>query len=381
MPIRAELPGVLFTMRYPDDTGYVWNYIASVRDRAAEQLRGSAALYIAFPHLTGNPSYQLQHLTPVELDCYDNSGRGQEAIEAFVRKHNIKVVVFMSALPTTVCLSLLRRLGVATLNTEDDSFDTSRRDGLAKRSAKYLMRRILHRQSHNLHLANSKAQQGFLLDYSLLPPDRVALMTNSIDCERFCPGDQAAARVQTGLDPDRFWILSVAQARTEKRIEALIQVMHEVVQARPAARIGFVYVGDGELVAKWKQQTAALGLADCVVFAGRQNDVVPYYRSADLLVHGAKLESFGLAIVEAMACGLPVIASAAAGPRETIVHGTTGELIDVDDFDAFTRAVLRYVDDPEMTKLQGRNARAHVNAAYNIVRHGKDFAAHIRRFL
>lgn len=368
-------------MRYPDDTGYVWNYIASVRDRAAEQLRGIATPYMAFPQLTGNPSYPLQHLTPVELDCYDNSPGGRDAIAAFVRKHNIKVVVFMSALPSTVCLSLLRSLGVHTLNTEDDGFDPQRRDGLAKWGAKYLMRRILRRQSHDLHLANSKAQQRFLLEYSLLPPERVSLMANSIDCERFCPGDQAAARALTGLDPDRFWILSVAQARTEKRIEALIQVMHEVVQARPAARIGFVYVGDGDLVAKWKQQAAALGLADCVVFAGRQNDVVPYYRSANLLVHAAKLESFGLAIVEAMACGLPVVASAAAGPRETIAHGQTGELVDIDDFDAFTRAVLRYVDDPEMTKLQGRNARAHVNAAYNIVRHGKDFAAHIQRFL
>jgi glycosyltransferase involved in cell wall biosynthesis len=381
MLTHAELPGVLFTMRYPDDTGYVWNYIASVRDRAAEQLRGTAIPYLAFPRLTGNPSYQLRHLIPVELDCYDNSRHGRDAVEAFVRKHNIKVVVFMSALPAGVCLSLFRRLGVATLNTEDDSYDTDRRDGLAKRSIKYLIRRVLRRQSHDLHLANSKAQQRFLLEYSLLPPDRVALMENSIDCEHFCPGDQAAARAQTGLDPDRFWILSVAQARTEKRIEALIQVMHEVVQARPAARIGFVYVGDGDLVAEWKQQAAALGLADCVVFAGRQNDVVPYYRSADLLVHAAKFESFGLAIVEAMACGLPVVASAAAGPRETIAHGTTGELVGIDDFDAFTRAVLRYVDDPAMTKLQGRNARAHVNAAYNIVRHGKDFAAHIRRFL
>jgi len=368
-------------MRYPDDTGYVWNYIASVRDRTAEQLRGIATPYMAFPRLTGHPSYPLHHLIPVELDCYDDSPGGRAAIAAFVRKHNIKVVVFMSALPSTVCLSLLRGLGVSTLNTEDDSFDFNRRDGLAKRSVKFLMRRILLRQSHDLHLANSKAQQRFLLNYSLLPPDRVALMTNSIDCERFCPGDQAAARAQTGLDPDRFWILAVSQARSEKRVEALIQVMHEVVQARPAARIGFVYVGDGKLVADWKRQAAALGLGDSVVFAGRQNDVVPYYRSADLMVHAAKFESFGLAIVEAMACGLPVVASAAAGPRETIVHGSTGELVDVDDFGAFTRAVLRYVDDPDMTKLQGREARAHVNAAYNIVRHGKDFAAHIQRFL
>ena len=105
MPTHTELPGVLFTMRYPDDTGYVWNYIASVRDRAAEQLRGIATPYMAFPQLTGNPSYPLQHLTPVELDCYDNSPDGREAIDAFVRKHNIKVVVFMSALPSTVCLA------------------------------------------------------------------------------------------------------------------------------------------------------------------------------------------------------------------------------------------------------------------------------------
>jgi len=368
-------------MRYPDDTGYVWNYIAHVRDRAGEHLRGQATPYLAFPKLTGQPSYQPLHLQAVELDCYDNTADGRKAIETFVRQHNIKVMVFMSALPQTVCLDLLRRLGVRTLNTEDDGFDPQRRDGLAKRAVKFLMRRVLGRQAHDLHLANSRPQRDFLLNYSLLPPSRVCLMENSVDCAYFCPGDQAVERTQIRLDPDRFWILAVAQARPEKRIDQLIKVVHTVSRMRPEARIGFVFVGDGPPVEGWKRQVAALGESAAFVFAGRQNDVRPYYRSADLMVHASELESFGLAIVEAMSCGIPVVASAAAGPKETIVDGSTGALIGLHDFDAFTSAVLRYVDDPVLTKSHGQNARAHVVAAYNVVRHGKDFAGHIARFL
>jgi hypothetical protein len=56
-------------------------------------------------------------------------------------------------------------------------------------------------------------------------------------------------------------------------------------------------------------------------------------------------------------------------------------VIGLDDFAGFTQAVLRYVDDPEMTKMHGNNARAHVDTAYNVVRQSKEFAAHIARFL
>lgn len=377
----SDLPGILFTMRYPDDTGYVWNYIAGVRDRASSHLKDRAAIYMAFPRLTGNPSYQPAHMMPVELDCYDNSAAGRAAIAAFVRSHNIKVMVFMSALPQTVCLGTLRQLGVRTLNTEDDGFDPMRRDSIAKRGVKYLLRRVLRRQQHDLHLANSTAQHQFLLNYQLLPPSRVVLMKNSVDCSHFCPGDRAAARAATGLDPDRFWLLAVAQARSEKRIDQLIRIVHAVVQARPQARIGFVYVGDGPPLAEWQQLAHDLDVADHCVFAGRRDDMLPYYRSADLMVHASERESFGLAIVEAMACGIPVVASAAAGPRETIVDGQTGALVDLHDFEAFTQAVLRYVDDDSMTKMHGNNARAHVDRAYNVVRHGKEFAQHIARFI
>ena len=381
MSAQQELPGVIFTMRYPDDTGYVWNHIAYLRDEVSAHLAGKARPYMAFPKLSGHPSYALRHMPAVELDCYDNSVQGRARIEEFVLRHGVKVIVFMSAMPETVCLNLLRRLGVRTLNTENDSFDLSRRDSLPKRAAKYFVRHVLGRQMHDLHLANSKGQLQFLRNYAMLPSRRVVLMTNCIDTARFTPGDQAAARAQLGLAPERYWILAVSQARAEKRVERLIRLIHEVRQGRPERALGFAYVGDGPLVNGWKQLVAELGLQDVVVFAGRQDNVLPWYQAADLMVHGAERESFGLAVVEAMSCGLPVVASAALGPGETILDGETGAVIPLHDFDAFRQAVLRYVCDPTLTKKHGANARAHVDKEYNVVRYSKEFAQHIVRFL
>jgi glycosyltransferase involved in cell wall biosynthesis len=377
----TEKSSVVFTMRYPDDTGYVWNFTANLRDRASAHLLDQARVYIAYPKLTGNPSYQPVNMEAVELDCYDNSPAGRAAMEKFVREHNVKVVVFMSAFASDVCLDLLRGLGVRTLNTENISYDPGARNGIVKYALKYLVRRVLRKQQHDLHLANSTSQLDFLLNFQLLPPDRVALMKNSVDLERYYPGDKAAAQAQTGLAPDRFWILAVAQARPEKRVEKLLEVVRDVVRARPDRRIGFVYVGDGQLLDEWKRKAAELGLQDVCVWAGRQNDPAPYYRATDLLIHGARYESFGNAIVENMACARPVVASAAIGPQETIIDGQTGALIDLDDFAAFTRAVLRYVDDAAMTKSHGDNARVHVEKTYNIVQQSKEFAQHIARFL
>ena len=87
----------------------------------------------------------------MELDFYDNTPQGRAAIEQFVRNYNVKVVVFMSAFSHTVCLDLLRRLGVRTLNTENNGFDPRRRDGALKKAAKYVVRRVLRLQQHDLH--------------------------------------------------------------------------------------------------------------------------------------------------------------------------------------------------------------------------------------
>lgn len=379
--MQGSLPGVLFTMRYPDNTGYVWNTIAQLRDDASAALAGQATCFIAFPRLTGTPSYALRHARPVELDVYDNTPAGAVRIAEFVRANAVKVVVFMSALPDTVNLRLLRSLGVRTLNTENNGFDHIPPDRLPVQLMKQLVRGVLGLQMHDLHLANSRAQQSFLRRHAKMPARRVALMEDSVDCERFSPGPRAAALAASGLDPQRRWLICVAQSRPEKRLDAIVRVAARVIAARPDSPIGFVYVGDGDTVPPARALAESLGIAAQFHFAGRQNDLVPFYRSADFMVHAAEMESFGLAIVEAMACGLPVVACAAAGPRETILDGQTGVLVGLNDFDAFTSAVLDYIDKPALRAQHGRAARAHVLSRYSMQRQAADLARYIGRFI
>lgn len=377
----TSLPGVLFTMRYSDDEGFVWNNIAKSRDAASYELRSEAQCFIAYKKLTGRPTYDALYMTPVELDCYDISTAGLNTIKAFVLEHRIKVIVFMSALPTTMNLPFLRRLGVRTINTENDGFDHSKRDPLPKRLAKRFLRRVLGLQLHDMHLANAESQRHFLSEHAYIPDARLHLVPDAVDCGQFSPGDRDAACAQCGLDPDRFWIICVAQARPGKRVDMLIRIARRVVDERPAARIGFIYIGDGEMLQSWKALASCLELNDVFYFPGRRHDLAPFYRSASLMVHASLRESFGLAIVEAMACGLPVVASAANGPSETIVDGETGKLIALEDFDGFCKGIIAYVDDPTLRQAHGMNARMRASHVYGMAGQGKHFAKEIRQFL
>lgn len=378
-----KLPGVLFCMRYPDDAGYVWNTIAQGKDKAGFHLADEAKCFIAYPKLSKNATYSPQHLMPVQLDCYNMTVSGKHLLAEFIRQHRVKVIVFMSALPSTVDLAFLRKLGVRTINTENDSFNHRQRDDIVRKSIKFIIRRLLKRQLHDLHLANARSQKSFLSSYAQIPPSRLNLLMDGIDCGRFSPGDKAVARLKTGMQDDIFWVICVAQTRPEKRLDFIIRAAKQVIEVRPWVKVGFMYVGggDGTLPAELKSLVSDLRLEKHFHFAGRQDDLVPYYRSSDIMVHAAERESFGLAVVEGMACGLPVVASAAAGPRETIVHGKTGALIAMDDFNGFVSAILLYLDDKNLTMRHGSNASTHASSHFSLDRYGKDLAQHVLSFL
>lgn len=381
LPLKPDLPGVLFTMRYPDDTGFVWNTIALSRERAGAVIKDQANCFIAYPELTGKPSFRHQSITPVEMNCYDMSPDEKAALANFIRRNRIKVIVFMSALPSTVDLRFLRRLGVKTLNTENDSFDHSKRNPLVKGAIKFVTKRLLGFQLHDVHLANAKSQYRFLSSYSHIPQSRLALLADAVDCDRFQPGDKKEARRRLGLQDEDFVVICVAQARLEKRIDFIIRAAKRLIESNPLRQITFLYVGDGYYVDDFRQLVAELGLNNVFRFCGRQDNVAPFYQAADLMVHAAERESFGLAIVEGMACGLPVVACAAAGPAETIVHGQTGALVGIDDFDGFVAAIDDYIRNQAKVSEHAVHARERALANYSIAHYEKILARHIQRFL
>jgi glycosyltransferase involved in cell wall biosynthesis len=378
---NGALPGVVFAMRYPDDTGFVWNTIARTRDLAASHLHLAAKCFIAYPKLSGFPAYQVQYLQPVALEFHSSSAERLADLEKFILENSVRVVVFMSALPSTLNLAFFKRLGVATINTENDGFNHSLKDRVHIRLMKYVVRKVLKKQVHSMHLANAEAQFDFLLGYAKIPRARLALVRDAVDHEHFIPGIRENACKSLGLDPSRIWIISVAQARPEKRVDLIIRAVKRAIEARPFEKIGFIFVGDGECVRDWKHIAIDLTSEDQIHFAGRQDNLVPYYQAAALMVHASKRESFGLAVVEAMSCELPVVATRSAGPNETILHGVTGTLVDPDDFEDLVDNILRYVDNADLRDAHGKAARHRVVNRYGMARQGQDLAGHIKRFL
>ena len=82
-----------------------------------------------------------------------------------------------------------------------------------------------------------------------------------------------------------------------------------------------------------------------------------FYHAASIFVHAAFKESFGLVLAEAMASGLPVIATRAHGPCDIIDDGRTGQLIERDDWTAFAEAIISYIDAPQLRTIHGEMAR------------------------
>lgn len=370
-------PNILFCMRYPDDEGFVWKTVAQLRDIVAGEL-AERNCFIAFPKLTGRSVHQFAHLQPVELDCYQLNPNDRAALRQLVAAKGIGAIVYMSALPTTLDLGFLRKLGLVTINTEEDSFGPGPPDPLHRRWAKFVVRRLLGWQLHDLHIANSWTQGELLRQHAQIPPGRLAVIPNGIDCTRFTPGPASAPPV---LDPARRWVICVSQARAEKRVDLILRCAARIARQPAFDDVSFVYVGAGERLDHWRQLAQELGIADRVHFAGRQEDLLPWYRAASLMVHAARRESFGLVLAEAMACALPIVATEAAGPREVIANGETGRLVAVDDEDGFAAAIEHYLNNPGLARRHGLAGHDRANRLFSIHRQGAAIATAIRQVL
>lgn len=371
-------PGIVFTMRYPDDVGYVWRTIARRWDLVAQALGSAARCFTAFPALTGLPAYDPHWVMPIEADFYSYSEENRHHLASVIERHNIKVVVFASAEAKTVDFRFLRRRSICTVNTENNSHNLTRRNGVARGVAKYLLRRHIRWGLHDLYVPNSTSQRDFLLRYAHLPPSRVSVIVNGVDTVRFSPGGQAAAFRKTRLEPKRLWIMTASQARPEKRIEFVIEAARRILSARPDQNIAFVHVGDGECLPRWREVAAANDLGDRYRFVGYQADLVPFYRAASVFAHAATRESFGNVIAEAMSCGLPVVATRAGGPQEIVADGKTGFLLAPDDMEGFVSAIQRYLDDPVLREIHGRRGRERAIASFSDQRQATEFAELLR---
>lgn len=150
-------------------------------------------------------------------------------------------------------------------------------------------------------------------------------------------------------------ILCVAHHNERKGVDVLLRAFARVVEKEP--KLTLTLVGDGPLRAQHEALARDLGLNGSVSFPGRQSraEVRNLLRRCDLFVLPSRFETFGIVIIEAMACGKPVVASAVGGIPEIIQHGENGILVEPEDPTALGDAIIRVFEDDGLRTKIGRN--------------------------
>ena len=167
--------------------------------------------------------------------------------------------------------------------------------------------------------------------WSQLPRDRSFILPNSVDLDVFTPGPKSERLLECyGLTEARV-LLTVGRLASEERykgFDEVLEAMPELVREFP--NLKYLIVGDGPDGIRLKTKAKDLGLAERVVFAGRiaEDEKVDHYRLADVYAMPSSGEGFGIVLIEAVACGIPVVGSSIDGSTEALLNGRLGLIVD-----------------------------------------------------
>lgn len=194
----------------------------------------------------------------------------------------------------------------------------------------------------------------------LADPDRLELVPNSVDVERFAPDPELrrAMRSELGVE-DRLVFLAVGRMDPQKGYPDLLSAFELVAPQAP--QVTLLIVGDGPQRRDLEARVEAAGLGDRVRFLGLRSDMLRLFNAADFYVLSSLWEGTPLALLEAQAVGLPALATAADGTAEVVVDGTTGWLVPVSDWRALAERWL------EVVAISGAESQAVGEAARRCV--------------
>jgi glycosyltransferase involved in cell wall biosynthesis len=197
-----------------------------------------------------------------------------------------------------------------------------------------------------------------------------------IDTRRFRPDPAvgAAVRQQFGLDPETIVLGAVGHFGAEKGIDVVLRAYAQLVR-RPLARpMALVVVGDGEPARRDLVYDLARACNPArVVFAGFRPDVDKVFAAFDVLLHAPRLEAFGLVLVEAMATGLPLIATRVGGIPEIVREGQNGLLVPPDDPEALANAAERLITDAALRQAMAATSRSMAEREYDLEAYARGY--------
>jgi len=204
------------------------------------------------------------------------------------------------------------------------------------------------------HVCVSESVARFSVQEGRLPEDRVLVIPNGVDVEAFSTAPPADLNA-LGFAPQSPTVLFVGRLDPQKDPFLFVEMARRVTRIRPETQ--FLMVGDGPLRAELARRIESDGTASRVRLLGRRDDVASLMRASTCLVLSSRWEGLPNVVLEAMAAGLPVVATDVEGVRELVVPQQTGLIVPSENVEELTAAVLLVLGDPESATALGRCAQ------------------------
>lgn len=202
------------------------------------------------------------------------------------------------------------------------------------------------------------AVSGSVLTHAIedlrVPSSKITRIPNGVDTNVYLPNNQSHENVT---------ITYIGRLIQNKGPQYLIQAAPDILKDHPEARI--YIVGEGPLKDELMRQVTSQNLEDNIYFLGNVSDILPVLQATTIFVRPSLTEGMSLAILEAMACGLPVVASNLEGNAEIIDNGETGYLVPPADSKALAEAIRLLLDNHKIASQIGKNARKKTEKFYD----------------
>ena len=206
---------------------------------------------------------------------------------------------------------------------------------------------------------------------------KIDCIYNFVDTRVYYPRDVSDLRKKY-IDQDEKLLLHISNFRPVKRPMDVIQIFRKVCESLPAR---LLMVGEGPELSRVIDQVKKWGMEDKVIFLGKQDEVSRLISLADLVLLPSAKESFGLVILEAMACGVPAITSDAGGIPEVVEHGKTGFLSPVGAVDEMAGHAIRLLQDQELYESFAKAGLERAHTVFNGMRIVEQYEEVYRRVI
>lgn len=227
-------------------------------------------------------------------------------------------------------------------------------------SFRHVERLLTRRASRVVCITSSVAR--FCADVVGLPDEKLRVVHYGLDA----PPDAWGATDTTAVAAGSRVLLAVCRLVEQKGLDVAVRALRTIADEVPAATL--VVLGEGPERDRLQRLAAELGVQGYLFLPGRVGNVAAWLRRAELLVHPARWEGFGLALLEAMHASRPIVASGVASIPEIVVDGETGILVPSNDATALADAILALLRDRDRARLLGEAGRRRALDAFSVDR-------------